>query len=434
MATITVASGDWRDPVFTQENKEAYYARMRKPLGGVQGHADPTTASLTEKLSQVGKYSMVGLVRSAMRSEFELTTGYTRLCWFWAMGYVVRERLADWRASVAIGSSVVELTSDLTRFEELRQEMLDIEESLDLGGDDIQRADARRAIMDYFNVRSYIRITGGGNMPSVIYEGDPLNTLAAGGSWIGLAYEIGLVAFPELERRYDRISMIDKLASLTNAIASIARDQREETTNALIPVYTQLGGDLAADLAAVCTYIENTDGAELSVLAHFVAAHSIHSRYIMLGIFLAAARLGKISLTARGVQDTWEKKSVSFSKRMAVPEGCVSTSQEDREKHIVHAISYIWVQVQHAERQGTDSAIGSAQRALHKFVDEEAQGISWKRVDPVVMWAVIAGFFVSMVSVDGMAGLLLRGESFKSLHVESEGFEDVWLQEIFSTR
>ncbi|KJZ68393.1 hypothetical protein HIM_12218 [Hirsutella minnesotensis 3608] len=406
---------------------------MRKPLWGTQG-SDPTTAKLTDDLVLTGAKSANDIVRGAMRSEFEVTTGFLRTIWVWGLGYVLRERIADWRVGVLLGTGALELTSNYTVFEALRQEMLNNEATADETGDSLLRADARRAVLEFYNLRSFRRITGRGNSPVASYEGDALATLTAGAGWAGPCYEIATLVFPELECHYTPLGMMEKMAAMTNAIASLPRDQREGTTNALIPVYTELAGDLAADLMRLCDYIDTADGQELSIIGHHVAATNNHSRYSLLAVFLAAARLGKVSLATGGFCDVWTAKAITYTRKIRVPIGCVSTPQEDRKLRIVHAVSRLWIYIQLADQDGTDGFIELAQRALHKFVDEEVQGICWRRVDPAVLWAVAAALFWTMSNVDSMGKLLLRGDRFKSLYVETEGFEDVWLREIYDSK
>lgn len=432
---FTVSHGDWRKPSYGQESMESFYEKMRKPLGvgGVDG-ADPTTINLTDDLALAGTKSVEEIVQLMMRSEFTMVTGFLRLAWVWGLGYVLHERVADWRVSIVIGAAALDLTADYTSFEVLRQEMLDHQIIADTTDDSILRADARRALLDFYNVRTFRRISGDGNSPVARYEGDGLASITAGGGWGGCVYEIATLVFPGLKCRYTAHSMMEKTMAMTNAIASLPRDQREGTTNALIPIYEEVSGDLAADLMTICNYMAIADGDELSMVGHHVAITNNHSRYSMLAVFLAAARLGTVSLTTCGVHDTWIEKAIAFAKKMPVPISCMSAPQEDRELRIVDAINRIWIHIELAEKNGTDDSIESAQRALHRFVDEEVMGICWQRADPAVLWAVCAALFWAMLRVDGMAKLLLRGDIFKSLYVETEGFEDVWLREIYESK
>ena len=428
---ITIAHGDWRKPIYDRASKDVFYTTMRQPLGGAPG-ADPTTARLTHDLILTSAKSASDIVQGAMRSEFEVTAGYLRTIWVWGLGYVLRDRIADWRVGVPLGTGALELTSDYERFEALRQEMLDNEASADATDDSMMRADARRAMLEYYNIRTFSRVTGCGNSPAVSFDGDALATLTAGGGWAGPCYEIATLVFPELNCRYTPLGMMEKTAAMANAIASLPRDQREGTTNALIPIYTVLNGDLGADLMIISEYIDMTDGRELSIVGHHVAATNNHSRYSMLAVFLAATRLGSISLFSSGFGNRWTAKAVAFAKKILVPTDCVSRPQEDREQYIVDVVSRLWGHVQLADQDDSSHTIDLAQRALHRFVDEEVQGICWRKKDPAILWAVCAAFFKTMLDVDGMANLLLQGDSFKTLYVETEAFENVWLREIYT--
>jgi hypothetical protein len=366
-----------------------------------------------------------------MRSEFEATPGALRTAWVWVLGYVLHERVADWRVGLQMATLPCELTTDYAWYEALRQESLDHEAIANESGDSTIRADARRSVIEYYSERSFYRITGLGNQPVARYSGDALATLAAGGGWVGVRYEHATLVFPELQHGYTRIDMIDKMSAIANAIASLPRDQREGTTNALIVVYTELAGDLAADLAEMCDYVETANGPRLSMAGHEVAATNNHPRYSMLAVFLAAARLGRISLTTRGLCETWTVKAVAYAGRVIAPTSCISKPHVDRQRRVESAVSRLWIHIRLADETGTDEAIQPAQRAFHRFIDEEVQGICWRTRDPAVLWAVSAAMFVAMCQVDGMAELLLRGESFKPLYVESEGYEQVWLNEIY---
>jgi hypothetical protein len=361
-----------------------------------------------------------------------MTKGLQRTAWIWAMGYLLRENISDWRVAVIFGTGPLEVTSTYTGFESLRQEMLDFESAADDLDDSELRADARRTMIAYYNVRSFRRITGLGNSPVASYKGDALSTLAVGGGWTGICYEAASLVFPDLRSNYSRLGMMEKMAAMTNAISSLPRDQREGSTNALIPVYSDPTVDLAEDFIKICDWLEIADGRELSIVGHYVAATNNHSRYIMLAVFLAAARLGRVSLETASFDQIWTAKAIVYGKRMQVPPGCISTTQEEREPRIVEAVSRLWVHIQTAQVEGTDNAIQWAQRQYHRVVDEEVQGIYWKQKDPVVLWAVSAALYRSMLGVGGMAKLLLRGDSFKSLEVPSDGFEDVWLREIYN--
>jgi hypothetical protein len=217
---------------------------------------------------------------------------------------------------------------------------------------------------------------------------------------------------------------MEKTIALTNYISSLPRDQREGGMNALTPYYTVVLSDLAEDLVAICEFLDTAQRDEVGIVGHFVATTNNHSRYIMLAVFLAAARLGGISLLSSNVNEIWRDQAVVFARRIPVPDGCLSTTQADRELRIIYIINRLWKHVQYAEEEGPDNAIAFAQQALHQVVDEEVMGISWQRKDPVVLWAVCAAMSWVMLKVENMAQLLLRGDSFKSLYVESEGFEE----------
>ncbi|KAK5994759.1 hypothetical protein PT974_03142 [Cladobotryum mycophilum] len=432
MATITVSRGDWRNPTYTLESKDEFYASMRKPLGGTSGH-DPTTLNLTQDLRITGTKTAADIMKAAVRSEFQFTNGIARGVWTFCMGYFLHGRVSDRRMAVAVGTAAIEMTSDYASFEMLRQEMLDSESIADDSGDSEMRADARRALIEYYHIRMFRRVIGVGNAYCEIFDGEGLASLAAGGSWTGTTYEVCTLAFPELAEGYAPMSMIDMFAALANAIASLPRDQREGTTNALIPVYKDTNGDLAADLKVVRDWLDTTNGPLLSIAGHYVASGNIHARYCLLGVFLAAARLAKISLATSRNFYIWKEKAVAYSRRVAVPQGHLTTTQTSREQRIDSAINKLWKTIKVAEQDGSDDGFAIAHRTLHKFIDQEAMTICWKTADPAVLWAVLAALFWTMINVDEMAELLMRGDEFKSLYLESEGFEDVWLREIYAS-
>lgn len=433
---ITVSRGDWRKPNYTQESKEAFYAMMRKPLGVVgTDRVDPTTHNLAADLAATATKSPKDIMQVVRRTERTMVTGIARVAWSWGYGYILHESVGDQRVAVQIASSMaLELQQSYTSFEVIRQHMLDQQAAVDIQDDGSVRADARRSMIEFFDIRTRRRISGGGNGPVVLYEGDGLATLAAGGGWCGCVFEISAMVFPGLMATYTPLSMMEKTVAMTNAIASLPRDQREGTTNALIPIYKEVSGDLDADLAAICSYLDTAGGEQLAIVGHFVAVTNNHSRYIMLAVFLASARLSPIPLMTNVFHGSWQDKAASFAKRMPVPVGCISTPQTDRELRINEAINNLWSFIQLADSKGTDDSIQSMQRAFHQFVDEEVMGICWRTADPAVLWAVCAGLFWTMLKIDGMAELLLRGDSFKSLYVESEGFEDLWLREIYKSK
>lgn len=431
---ITVSRGDWRKPNYVRENKEAFYAEMRKPLEVIDG-ADPTTLNLSEDLALAGTKSPEEFRQIILRTESTMITGIVRCVWIWGLGYIFHEKIADDRIFLIIGpTAVMELAKDYLSFEKLRQDNLIRQAAVDTIDDSTVRADSRRALLEYFDLRTFHRISGRGNRPVAQYKGNGLESITTGGNWAGSVYEVATLVFPRLKSTYTAISMLDKTVAIMNALASLPRDQREGTTNGLIPIYFDVSGDLKADLLAICDYLDTTDGEQLAMMGHFVAANNNHSRYIMLAVLLAATRLGRIPLKKAGFHETWHEKAAAFAKRINLPVDCMSTPQVDREHRIADAINNIWNHIQFAEFDGTDATIKSAQRALHQFIDEEVMGICWKRADAVVLWAVCASLFWNLIKLDRVAEFLLCGDGFKSLHVESDGYEDVWLREIYKSK
>ena len=276
-----------------------------------------------------------------MRSQSNITAGALRTAWSWGLGYILRERMADWRVGLPLGTIAVELTSNYEWFEVLRQEMLKNEETADTHGNSFARADARRSMIEYYNGRVHLRVQGLGNDPLVQYERDGLATLTAGGSWVG-CYELATLVYPELETRYKAIDLLDQIAAMANAIASLPRDQRERTTNALIPVYHGLPEDLTRDMTKLCDYIENTEGPEVAMVGHQVAVTNNHSRYSMLAVFLASIRLGSISLATSPLCSLWTQRAIRCSEKITAPAGCLSTTSEERSHRIADAISRLW--------------------------------------------------------------------------------------------
>ncbi|KAK5989530.1 hypothetical protein PT974_11057 [Cladobotryum mycophilum] len=353
---ITVSRGDWRQPIYTRESKETFYALIRGPLGNTSGD-DPTTANLKDEEIRVAFMKSSDLLQTIVRNEVEPTPGILRTIWQWGLGYIFHERLNDPRMVAVLSAGIVEFTSDPAQFESIRQDMLDIQERADELADSVLRADSRRSMVEYLNVRTFYRVSGHGTNPAVRIEGDALATLAAGGVGLGRPTSWLFIFSPSWSLYFTR------------------------------------------DLRLICDYIETVDGRELSIAAHFVASNNIHSRYIMLPVFLASSRLG-----------------------------------EDRERRILDAIHRLWVIVEATDKDGSDDAIAAAQRALHRFIDEETQWACWKKADPAVLWAVCAGMFWASSNIDGMASFMMRGDDFKSLYVETEGFDMVWLREIFDAQ
>lgn len=461
---FTVSRGDWRKPIYAQESREDFYAALRKPLeraheddriaadtAAANDRADKTTENLTADLASTGHLTAKHVLHGAMRSEKKMTAGALRTAWSWGLGYVLRERMADWRVGLPLGTIAVELTSSYEWFEVLRQEMLEHEVAADeivekelqkqqdekaCRGAREARADARRAMVEYYNGRVHQRVQGLGNDPLVQYERDGLATLTAGGSWVG-CYELSTLAYPELTAKYQRIHPLDKVAAMANAVASLPRDQREGTKNALIPVYNGSAARLERDMAGLCAYIgEDAGGPELAMVGHQIGVTNIHSRYSMFAVFLAALRLGGVSLTdSSPLRSMWAERAVRCAEKMTtVPEGCKLTSQADRKPLIEEAVDRLWASVVRASAAGTDEALADAQRSLHRFVDEEAQGTCWGEKDPAVLWGVCAAMFWTMMAVEGMAGWLLAGDDFKALYVRTEGYEEEWLREIYASR
>ena len=430
---ITIMEGDWHSPAFVQVDKSAYYEDLRRPILGGRG-SDPTTENLSQDLAHIGANTIKQIVKAAMRSELQQADGFIRTIWVWGMGYVLREKYSDSRVVVAVGTGGPEMTSDQSQFEAVRQEMLDYEELADHKGDGPLRATARRSVVEYFSIRSFRRIAGQGNSPVVQDESNALYTMTIGGGWAGAVYELATIVFPDLaEVEYAPPRTLEHVTAMANAIASLPRDQREGTTNALIPIYEGSTSKLADDLATLCDYVDTVKGGELSMVGHFVAANNNHARYIMLAVFLAAARIGRVSFKEAGVLETWKMKSLEFYKKSEVPEGCVTWPDDERERGIAEMIDALWPKIEAAGNDGSDEGFKDAQRALHRVVDEKLQSICWRMQDPVVLWAPMAALFYTLCKVDGMAGLLMQGDSFKSLKVQSDGFEKEWLDKIYAS-
>ncbi|KAI9896763.1 hypothetical protein N3K66_007785 [Trichothecium roseum] len=433
--TILVANGEWPLPTYERVDKAAYYAELRKPLMGGGGKGDDrTTANLTGDLANFGRQTAEKVVRGAMRSEHEQTNGFHRCIWVWGMGYVLREKYADKRVVVAVGTGVAELTTTYEQYEASRQELLDYEEEADDLDDSELRACARRSLLEYFNDRTFRRITKGENTPSIVFPENALLTLTIGGNWVGAVYELATMAFPELSRDYVPVPQLEDISAITNTIASSPRDQREGTTNSMISIYTNSTSSLADDLVKICAYLDTTEGPELSLAGHFVAANNNHSRYIMLAVFLAAARHGNVSFADDSFRQTWLSKSLELGDKIKVPEGCLATPRKEWESRITAAVDRMWPFIETANKENTESSIQAAQRALHRFVDEELQRTCWRTADPTVLWATCVALFLGLCKIEGIAELLLEGGAYKSLYVEGEGHEDEWLKEVYASK
>ncbi|EGX45686.1 hypothetical protein AOL_s00140g2 [Orbilia oligospora ATCC 24927] len=343
--------------------------------------------------------------------------------------------MADPRIRALLGAAILEYVSDCSTFESVRQAIINFEEEADSkngSGLEVSRAVSRRSTLEFVDIRSFNRITGRGTNPSIIYPNEALSTMTLGAGWAGTIYEIIALGFPECMPPYEACVLMEQTAAMMNFIASLPRDQRTNTQNALIPVWSEPGTDLAVDFKTLSDYSDNTRGPELSAIGQYSASHNNHSRYIMLAVFLAAARLGKTPLS--GFRDIHLAKAIELAPKIQVPTNRLCTPHEDRMPRITSIITHLWEYIERSNDQKTDDCIASAQRALHRVIDEEIQGICWMRKDPAVLWAVCAALFWTMLNIDGMAAFLLQGDAFKFLEVESDGFEDSWLDEIYASK
>ena len=430
---MLVAIGDWRKPDYIRQNKRDFYSKHREPLRGSEG-VDPTTFHMTDDLRLTQSQTAIAALKYGLSGKNVMTKGLQRTAWIWAMGYLIRENITDWRVAVVFGTGPLEVTSTYTGFEALRQEMHDFEAAADELDDSELRADARRTMIAYYHVRTFRRITGQGNHPVAYYKGDALSTLVVGGGWTGIAWEVASLVFPSLRPLYKPLGMMEKMSAFTNAVSSISRDQREGTKNALIPVYSDPSMNLDADLKTCVEYLDVADGRELSIVGHYVAATNNHSRYIMLAVFLAALRLDSIYLQREVFYAQWKETSLAYCKRTAVPPACIRKPDQECEEHIEEAVSHLWEAIRAANKENTDDSISTAQRAYHRFVDEEVQGIYWRTKDPRVLWAVSAALYRLILAFPGISGLFMRGDEFKSLYVQTDIYEDEWLREIYASK
>jgi hypothetical protein len=127
-----------------------------------------------------------------MTTDSTMNTGMTRVLWVWGLGYTV----------IVTAFFAAEFTSDYTTFESLRQDAIAYEEEADIEGPtSILRADSRRALPEFYNIRTFGRISGCGNRPVVLYEGDTLSSMTAGAGWAGAITELASLVFPALDSR-----------------------------------------------------------------------------------------------------------------------------------------------------------------------------------------------------------------------------------------
>ncbi|KAJ6256888.1 hypothetical protein Dda_8758 [Drechslerella dactyloides] len=429
---ITTMGGDWYNPVYIQEDKTSFYSKLRPYKLGTDG-SDPTTSNLPEDQLKFSIMSVPQFVKEAMSSEYNITKGYLRNSWLWGMGYVLRERWADPRITALGATFILEVIGNRKTFDIWRQQMLDALEAADKVSDGPTRAVCRRTVLEYVDVRSYRRIIGQGNRPVYHFPGDALRTMSIGGGWSGTISEVCEVTFPGSISKFEPGGMLESFAAFANAMASIPRDQREGTTNnSIISIYSEPGNDLATDLTRICKYIDATEGPELSMLGHLMLTNNNHSRYIMLSVFLSAIQLGNISLANMNFQDIWLANAIKLVDRMAVPTGSLLVSRLNREQRIRNAISRLWEPIKVADEDHTEASVEASQLELNKFLQTECMEICWRRADPTVMWGTCLGYFRTMCDIDGIADLIMQGDTFKHIRVKSDGYEPDWLREIYA--
>ncbi|KAF3919241.1 hypothetical protein AA313_de0207916 [Arthrobotrys entomopaga] len=414
-------SGDWLSPVYTREDKQGFYAKLRPYKLGTDGN-DPTTSNLPDDQIKFSIMRVPQFVREAMS--------------IWGMGYVLREKWADPRISALGATFILEVIGNRETFDSWRQEMLDALEAADEVGDGPVRAVCRRAVLEYVDVRSYRRIIGEGNRPVCHFPGDALRTMNIGGGWSGTISEVCEVTFPGavVNRNFKPGNMLENFAAFVNAMASIPRDQREGTTNnSVVTIYSESENDLGADLNKICHYIDTVEGAELSMLGHIILTNNNHSRYIMLSIFLSSARLGNISLRKIGFREVWLSNAIEFATRMAVPSGSLSMSSVDRDLRINSAVDQLWDSISVVDEDQTETSTEKAQLLLNRFLQRECMEITWRRADPTVMWGICVGYFRAMIGIDGMAEWIMEADTFKHIQARSDDKEYQWLEEIYAS-
>ncbi|KAF3931644.1 hypothetical protein ABW20_dc0106551 [Dactylellina cionopaga] len=432
-STITVLNGDWHAPIYVQEDKKAFYAKLRPYKLGADG-SDPTTSHLPDDQIKLSGMSVSRFVREAMNSEYNITKGYLRNAWLWGMGYVLREKWADPRISALSATFILEVIGNRVTFDIWRQEMLDALEAADGVADGPIRAVCRRAVLEYIDVRSYRRIIGQGNRPVCHFPGNALMTMGIGGGWSGTTSEVCEVAFPGSIVNFEPGGMLENFAAFANAIASIPRDQREGTTNnSIVTIYSEPGNDLGTDLGKICNYIDTTEGAVLSMLGHVLLTNDNHSRYIMLSVFLSSARLGNISLKRIGFRDSWLSNAIKFANKMVVPSGSLSMPRSDREKRIGRAVDHLWDYIKVADEDRTETSTETSQLILNRFLQKESMEVCWRRADPTVMWGICVGYFRAMCGIEGIADFIMRADSFKHICARSDDRELSWFQEIYAS-
>ncbi|KAF3111671.1 hypothetical protein TWF569_006647 [Orbilia oligospora] len=140
------------------------------------------------------------VLKGAMRSEYQKTTGIQRQLFSLCFGYVISEKMANPSIRALLGSAILEYVSDCTTFEGVRQAIIDFEEAADSENDRgllVSRAVSRRSTLEFVDIRSFNLITGRGTNSSIIYPNEALSTMTLGAGWAGTIYEIIELGFPE---------------------------------------------------------------------------------------------------------------------------------------------------------------------------------------------------------------------------------------------
>ncbi|KAF9169099.1 hypothetical protein BGX21_010723 [Mortierella sp. AD011] len=178
--------------------------------------------------------------------------------WLSVGGFWGREIASALPVKMMFLAAPAEFATNISHLLVLRKKLVQLNKAADDLNDDILRAQSRRNILEFMDIRVRRRIMTGCNDPVPYGDLKGIHALAVGGNWSGLTSEWAVARWPDLPRQ--PYPLLDGIAAFTNAIASFHRDAYDGSTNSLDGIYGFGSKEVCHDLRKIATTVRSTKG------------------------------------------------------------------------------------------------------------------------------------------------------------------------------